>query len=402
MAWGVPRFDYAVNYAGLSHVGRVRERNEDAWRVDMNLGLFALADGMGRHAAGEVAAAVCLDAFLHGCNAASAIAAWDTYLQEPTLDARAGVFRALVGAALQAHEAVLAEAQRDPSRRGMGCTLDAVLLLADRGFVVHVGDGRVYVTRPTATVQLTSDQTLGVSLAARGVDSPSNLVDQRTLTSAIGMEKRKPKIDEVFVELASVDRLLLCSDGVHGPHAETDLQKLARSGSAESTAYALVRAALDAGGDDNATVIVVDVNEKRLDRTRFDGGLAARDLAFASQCPLLQDLGEDVVAATLRTTVEEKFETGAHLPRFATNDRVAYVVLEGRVTTPDGWTLGPSALVYPESLVGAGRGPDLHVAQCPTRVLRLRRDDLRELCESDVAAAAALYCRLAHTLGGHT
>ncbi len=401
MAWGVPRFDYAVNYAGLSHVGLVREHNEDAWRVDMNLGLFALADGMGRHAAGEVAVAVCLDALLHGCNTAEAVATYDAYLQSPTLEARTAVFGVLAGAVLLAHEAVLAEAQRVPARRGMGCTLDALLLVADKGFLVHVGDGRAYVTRPAATVQLTSDQTIGVSLAARGVDSPSNLVDQRALTSAVGIEKRKPKIDEVFVELASIDRIILCSDGVHGPHTEQVLQKLARAGSAESTAYALVRAALDAGGDDNATAIVVDINERRLDRTRYDGGLAARDLAFASQCPLVQDLAEEIVSLVLRTTVEEKFAVGDHLPRFATNDRVAYIVLDGRVTAPDGWTVGPSALVYPESLVGGGRATDLCVAQEPARVLRLRCDDFRELCESDVTAAAALYGRLAHTLGGH-
>ena len=401
MSWGIPRFDYAVNYAGMSHVGKVREHNEDAWRVDMNLGLFALADGMGRHAAGEVASAICVDTLLHACNTSEATAAYDSFLSSPTLEARAAVFSVLTSAAKQAHEAVLAEAQRDRSRRRMGCTLDAGLLLADRGFLVHVGDGRAYLTRPVATVQLTSDHTIGGSLVARGVDTPSQQENNRTLTSAIGIEKGAPKIDEIFVELASVDRLILCSDGVYGPlKTEENLQQLARSGSAENTAYTLINAALEASGSDNATAIVVDINEKRRSRVKYDGGLQSRDLAYASQCPLLDGLRDELVARTLSATVEEKFADGDHLPRFSTSDRVGYIMLEGRVTSPDGWTFGPSALIYPESLAGGGRGTDLHMAVGGVRALRVRADDFAEVCASDAELGAGLYERVARSVAG--
>ena len=398
MMLALPRFHYGVAVAGASHVGNVRTNNEDAWRVDMDLGVLAVADGMGGHAAGEVASALGIDTLIASLRVPEAAPCFDSYLTSPTLEARRQVFSLLRWAAQQAHQRVVQEAERDKSRRGMGCTLEAALLLGEAAFVVHVGDSRTYVARPRAVVQLTHDQTVEGSRLASGLRTPSEPPAKRdALTSAVG-HREGPRIDEIFVELAEGDRLMMCTDGVHGQiAAEADIAQLVRLRTPPDAVHALITAALEAGGNDNATVIVIDVASRRA-RAAYDGGQRARDLTLASNCFLLTALAHDAQARVLSVCVETEFAAGARIPRFFTEDRVAYIVLEGEASTPEGWTLGPSAVLYPESLAGAGRGTVFASALRPLRALRIRYDDFREVCHGDVVLSASLYERLARAL----
>jgi serine/threonine protein phosphatase PrpC len=395
----LPRFHFGVQFAGASHVGRVRQNNEDAWRVDMDLGLFTIADGMGGHAAGEVAAMLGLDTLLNALKAPQVIQCLDAYVSGPTLDARRSVVAAVRWAAQQAHSRILAEAEANKARRGMGCTLEAALLLGDSAFLVHVGDSRVYLARPSATIQLTHDHTIEGWRLLSGLRTPSERPSGRdALTSAMGL-KDGPRIDDVFVELAQGDRIVLCTDGVHGQiESEATIARLSKTGAPQEAVHALIGAALDGGGKDNATVLIVDVGGRRRANAAFDGGVKARDLTLASHSYLLQGLPTVACSRVLSAGVETEFKPGAKLPRFFADDRVAYVVLEGEVNTPEGWVLGPSAILYPESLAGAGRGTQFCSALQPIRTLRIRSDDFREVCSSDVALAAALYERLARML----
>src|SRR5262249_51163472 len=106
----------------------------------------------------------------------------------------------------------------------------------------------------------------------------------------------------------------------------------------------------------------------------------------------------DLVSLALQSAIEVKFGAGVILPRNDASDRVAYIVLSGSVSTPEGWTLGPSAIVYPESLGDGRRSKDQCKAEVPTRALRIRGDDFREVCATNVALAARLYERLARHL----
>jgi hypothetical protein len=106
-----------------------------------------------------------------------------------------------------------------------------------------------------------------------------------------------------------------------------------------------------------------------------------------------------LVERALRAAVEVEFEAGDSVPRFFTSDRVGYVVLEGRINAPDGWALGPSAVVYPESLARSGQGTVLCVAGERTRALRIRADDFQEVCAADTRLAAKLYEKLSKLLG---
>src|SRR5262249_53105606 len=123
-----------------------------------------------------------------------------------------------------------------------------------------------------------------------------------------------------------------------------------------------------------------------------------RDAAFAAHCALLQGVPDALIARALRAAVEVEIDAGGNVPRYFTGDRVGYVVLDGRVDSPSGWTLGPSSLVYPQSLAGGGTGTELCRTGERTRLLRIRADDFGEVCASDVTLAAMLYMRLAHIL----
>jgi serine/threonine protein phosphatase PrpC len=398
MAWAIPRFNHLVDFAGASHVGRVRPTNEDAWRADPGLGLFLVADGMGGHAAGEVASRAAVEEVGRALRTPAALSVFDAFAANPTLDARRAVFAVLESAAEGAHQVIRKMASENALRNGMGCTLDAALLIGTKAFLSHVGDGRSYLARPTTTIQLTQDHTVHGSLVARGLLRPSEPPAARNLlTNAVG-KKGDIHVEEVFVDLAEGDRLLLCTDGVYAElDDESVISQLALQGTTDDTAIALINAALARGGKDNATALVVTVGPRRADRTASEGGLPARDAAFATHSALLAGVPDALVSRALRAAVEVEIDAGEPVPRYFTGDRVGYLVLEGRVDSANGWTLGPSSLVYPESLAGGGKG-DLCKAFERTRALRIRADDFREVCASDTRLAAMLYERLAHIL----
>jgi PPM family protein phosphatase len=400
MSWAIPRFDHLVDFSGISHIGRVRKTNEDVWHADPGLGLLVVADGMGGHAAGEVAARIAVDELAKSLRVPAALAVLDAFVSAPTLDARRAVFDVLEAGAEASHAAVQAMAAKDAKRRGMGCTLDAALLLGNKAFLVHVGDGRTYLARTTTTIQLTQDHTIHGSLVARGLLTPSEPpAAKNILTNAVG-RNGSLHVEEIFVELAEGDRLLLCTDGVHGELGDENVvSELARSGPADDTAIAVVNAAVERGGKDNATALVVAVGPRRKDRSAAsDAGQSARDATFAAHSSLLSGVPGPLVARALSAAVEVELEQGQPVPRFFTGDRVGYIVLEGRVDSPSGWTYGPSGVVYPESLAGGGQGTVLCTTGERTRALRIRADDFREVCASDTQLAAHLYQRLAHIL----
>src|ERR1044071_7797888 len=106
MTWAIPRFNHLVDFAGISHVGRVRTTNEDVWRADPGLGIFVVADGMGGHAAGEVAARLVVEEVGGALRTPAALKTLDAFAEAPTLEARRAVFEIIERAAEGAHQMV--------------------------------------------------------------------------------------------------------------------------------------------------------------------------------------------------------------------------------------------------------------------------------------------------------
>jgi serine/threonine protein phosphatase PrpC len=240
--------------AAASDPGRVREQNQDVCLVDLGRQLFAVADGMGGHRAGRVAAEI-------------AVGSLPALLDRARHDAgQAGAGAALERAVAAVNEVVHAEGANDPAREGMGTTLVVVLVTGMTAHLAHVGDSRAYLLRRGRLRRLTEDHCVAAELVRAGVLDPVAAQEHpsaHNLTQAIGMPEpvRPPRSR---LKLARGDRLLLCSDGLTKMLADERIRTLLDSAiTPERACEALVAAANTAGGRDNVSVVVVDVGAAR-------------------------------------------------------------------------------------------------------------------------------------------
>ncbi len=243
----------ALQVAGLSHQGLVREQNEDRFIIDRGVGVFLVADGMGGHQAGEVASRITAD------TVAGKLAHWNAQrLRDPA--------KALQDALVAAHQAVRKESVKSLARRGMGSTAVVAWLQPDACelWLAHVGDSRAYLLRGSEFFLLTEDHTVYNQARRAGMlgPDPSSHPPRGVLSQAIGpSEAIAPEIARI--ELQPGDRLLLCSDGLTDMLADARIALiLGSSGDVEKTCQSLVEAALERGGKDNVTVVVLHVIQR--------------------------------------------------------------------------------------------------------------------------------------------
>ncbi len=392
----VPSFDFRVDYCSGTIIGHGREHNEDAMLCRPDLGLFAIADGMGGHAAGEVAARESLEAIETALSSEEARAVLNRYAATPMLENRRLVFDLLSAAMRTANQAVIEAGEASASRRGMGCTLDFTVLVRDRAFFAHVGDARAYLVRPTASLQLTHDHAAYDSLRTSGKRAPM-AATRSPLTNSIGHQK-KLVVDTLFVDLSAGDRIVLCTDGAFSLfEAEAAFGRVCRTGSAKDVCAALIGRAKSRQGLDDASVIVIRVRERFAERLG-DAGPRSRDMATISASPLLMDMAPAHVLSTLAAGVEIELDEGTEIPHAVANDRVAYVILDGLVELGNGRKLGPSGLLMAESLLDVATRGKLPRALERTRLLRIRHDDFLEVCAHNSELSAELYKRIARHL----
>jgi PPM family protein phosphatase len=227
-------------YGARTDVGRGRPENEDSILVDAAHGLYAVADGMGGHRAGEVASATAIE----------------------TLKAAYVGGQRLDEAVEAANAAVFAKAADDDALRGMGTTLTAVALEDDRTALLgHVGDSRAYLMRDSTVTQVTDDHSLVEQLVREGRLSPEeahNHPQRAIITRALGIDAQV-EVDTYRVDLKPGDRLLICSDGLTNMLSDDTIAvTLRRHPDPQQAADTLVDMANQAGGDDNITVVVLD------------------------------------------------------------------------------------------------------------------------------------------------
>ena len=229
--------------AAKTDVGRVRQGNEDSYLVQEPL--FAVADGMGGHLGGEIASATTVETIR---SAAQQDAPHDT--------AR------LAAMVRQANSAVWEKAQGDPELRGMGTTCTLVLLEEGELHIAHVGDSRAYLLRGDELTQVTEDHTLVNRMVKEGRLRPeeADRHPQRSIiTRALGVDA-EVEVDELTLGVEEGDRFLLCSDGLTSMIDFTTLQETLRDQRSPQRAVdRLIDLANEAGGEDNITVVLVDI-----------------------------------------------------------------------------------------------------------------------------------------------
>jgi protein phosphatase len=238
--------------AGLSDVGRCRKVNQDMFLVDESLGLYAVADGMGGHAAGEVASDIAITTLAQSLRGRDADSGhWSA--------AEAGdlLRQALNDGNRRICESVLARAEW----RGMGTTIVALILARDRAVIGHVGDSRAYVLRDGRLWQLTSDHSWvneQVKLGLLTHEQAQRHPMRNIVTRALG---NQPEVDVDVIDepVQPGDVFALCSDGLSGMLGDDEIREVLEShGAVPGIACRdLVERANARGGEDNITVIVM-------------------------------------------------------------------------------------------------------------------------------------------------
>ncbi|MEZ4367172.1 MAG: protein phosphatase 2C domain-containing protein, partial [Kofleriaceae bacterium] len=368
---------------------------------DPDRGIFVVCDGMGGHAAGEVASRIAVETVRKiwcGPQVEDLSKAW---IATGTARARRALLAAVRAGANAAHDAIVKEAEADRSKHGMGTTLVGVLIVGSDAVVTHAGDSRAYLVRGRIPMQLTEDHTLVARLQASGVDmemTPDIARFRSMLTNALGIGD-EGKAQTFMAPLIDGDRLLLCSDGISEYVDEEEVgQVLTQQPSPTRAAQRLVELALERGGHDNATAVVLRVLEAGVSPRAQEDIDHEREVAL--RCPLFKRLTPQRLLRALHITLGRDLASGELLPSVALGSRVAWIIIDGEVEW-QGQVRGPGGLIYAESLI-PDRAPiereRFWQARTEVHALLVRGDDFTELCNDDAEVAEILYSSLADAL----
>jgi PPM family protein phosphatase len=248
-----------VRSFGASDIGRHRKVNQDAYLRDDLLGLYVVADGMGGHAAGEVASQEAVDT-LYGMIKRGLTNIGDKLVSGISEENARAACRLVEGAVQAATYMVFAMAELDREKTGMGTTISALLVLGNYAVIGQVGDSRVYQVREGKTNQLTEDHTLIAWELKQGLITPEQAKrspHRNIITRAVG-NRDYVQVDTSLVELQPADRFLLCSDGLHG-YLRTDEIAPMCVADGQTVVNELINLANGRGGKDNITAVLVEV-----------------------------------------------------------------------------------------------------------------------------------------------
>lgn len=250
---------------GCTDVGRKRDHNEDSLLIDANLGLFAVADGMGGHLGGDRASRMAVEILareIKKLNKSGALAK-----PGPTNGEEGPVASGLRQAARTAGAAIFDVAQREARLHGMGTTLTALLVRDDRAYIAHVGDSRAYLFRDGKAQQVTEDHSWIAEQVRAGLLSEEEARDSRfrhIITRSVGFE-REVQVDLAQIPVSPGDCFLLCSDGLTNHVEDAEIGRILTAEYYARAPQVFVEIANERGGDDNCTVVVIYVANEKTD-----------------------------------------------------------------------------------------------------------------------------------------
>jgi len=230
-----------------TNVGLVRPINEDNY-ICLDSGVFAVADGMGGHAAGEVASGMLVSTIKERL-----------FQQQPETEGLLAQ-EALKKIIMEANERILQKSSFDKNYAGMGTTASILYIKSDHGFFAHVGDSRIYLFRDGNMQQITKDHSLVWDLVENGTitrEEAKQHPKRNLLTRAVGVDANL-KVDFGDFPVEAADKFLLCSDGLTNMVDDDEIKEAVCAPSIEDKAGYLIDLALQAGGTDNITAIVVE------------------------------------------------------------------------------------------------------------------------------------------------
>lgn len=394
-----------ISFSAATDVGRKRKHNEDNYLVDPELGLYVVADGMGGHAAGEVASALAVrtihEVLLEHAPALRESLEGEGGPTERRLQRVLGLLEVAVNAAsMKIHTESLA----DTSKRGMGTTVSLLLIRGSHGFVAHVGDSRIYLHRDGEVRQVTDDHTVAKELIRLGMITPAQvhtIPKKNAITRAVGVYPHV-QVDTLSFEVLPNDGLLLCSDGLAGYVDDIDepLAPYFSNDDLDGATQELLAFANAAGGKDNITAVLV-----RLGGDEADGHRARRialKREVLDRLPLFARLNERQRLGIMSFAEVHAFPAGHVVVREGEQGDGMYVVLEGKLDITRGATslgeLGPGEQFGEMALIRANPRSATITTLVDSELVLLRRDDFFDFVRNDPSGAVKLLWQFINVL----
>ncbi|GAC1352205.1 MAG: hypothetical protein NVSMB1_12750 [Polyangiales bacterium] len=374
-----------IRFFAATDVGRLRDHNEDNYLVDKKLALFVVADGMGGHAAGEVASALAvrtlheevrkqrqlIDDYEMGAKGASAVTPRE-------------ILNLLEFAIQRACARIHEEAELDPGKRGMGTTLSSMLFVGNKGFIAHVGDSRIYLMREGRVQQVTEDHTVFNELIKRGKltrDQIAKVAHKNAITRAVGVYERV-EVDTLAIEILPGDVFVICSDGLHGYlDGNNVLGTILSEKPPQAQAQALIDYANESGGKDNITHILIRVEANDADAARARK-LAAKRTILAKMA-LFSRLSERELLRVMQIAEIREYRAQEAVILEGDKGDELFIVLSGRVAVVRGEAvlthLGPGEHVGEMALIRAVPRSASVIADVFSELVAIKRSDFFEI-----------------------
>jgi serine/threonine protein phosphatase PrpC/CRP-like cAMP-binding protein len=248
---------------GQTDVGKRRDHNEDCIFIDEQTGLYVVADGMGGHAAGEVASATSVDVLKEEFKKNAALI--ESFKSNGPDEVREQILKMIEAAVQKACATVYKMGQEDLQQHGMGTTLSVMLISDSGGFIAHVGDSRIYLVREDQVHQLSIDHTLVNEQLKRGTITKEDAHKARyknVITRALGIQE-SVRVDTLHLDILPEDKFLLCSDGLHGYLKPGEVKQIIKSGPDADVCQKFIDLANERGGKDNISIVYIDVAEDK-------------------------------------------------------------------------------------------------------------------------------------------
>lgn len=313
-----------LRYAARTDVGKKRDHNEDNYLTLPGEGVFIVADGVGGRACGEVASALCVETFKS--SAGSVHDRIVRFSAERTLDHRNDVLTALDAICQSATRRIYEAAEAD-GKKGMTTTLVAVAVGGGYAFVAHVGDSRAYLFRQGEVRQITEDHSMVNELVRTGKMTYAEARASRhrhVITRAVGLYPTvQPSLGAV--ELLPGDRILLCSDGLSDVVSPDEMLEHTGEDDLDFAVSKLIMAALQHGGPDNVTVVLLDPEGTE----RADEAVARARIL--ENLFLFEDMPYAARLQVARILEEHYFAPGDSIVEQDGKGRSMFIVIEGEV-----------------------------------------------------------------------
>jgi PPM family protein phosphatase len=382
---------------GQTDVGKKRDHNEDFFLCDSGLGLFVVCDGMGGHAAGEVASYHASQTVQRVIEENAELIAEARTNDTPAMREKAA---ALVETAVQtACAEIFKMATADSGKAGMGTTLVMILMIGDKGVMGHVGDSRLYMVRSGQIHQLSEDHSYCTEMIKRGKMTREQAEQSpyaNVITRAVGIQE-SVEVDTLIFDILPEDTFLICSDGLHGYMDDPNELAEHMAGEAlDAIPQKLIDLANDRGGKDNVTALVVrgvaDTADSEKETQRAEE--VNLKLETLKKIPLFRYLTYQELVKILNITFIENAREGANIIKEGDTGEELYIVLAGKVSVSRGGKeivdLHPGVHFGEMALVDQSPRSATIVAKEDTRLLVVERKNFYRLIRKEPVLAVKL------------